>query len=228
MAFLYVPCLLAWIVFVVKEGSIHHLWLVLGSHIWMALVPYLAIILNEVVGLIDEKETLLGANSLMLTISISPILVLLMLNTGPPREKHRELLKKLSATIGLEMFDVIEILELIMVKKQAVEGVGIPEEFKTAVGVLACVSLISSPLELMEISVEDSGKIHTLKAPFATRFVLQIVISNCAFFAVRLVLWLNFKEEASIFLVKNVLKIITSSLEVCIVFKICGCRDVDE
>lgn len=226
MTLLYIPGLLAWIVFVVKEGEIHHLWFVVSSHIWIALVPYLGIILNEVVGSIDAKETFLGSSSLKLTICISPILVLLMLITGPPREKHRELLEKLSATVSLEMFDAIEILGMLMSERENSES--IPDQFKVTVGVLACVSLIASPLELMEIRVKDSGKIHTLKGPFTARFILQVVISNCAFLAVRLTLWLNFAQEASIFLVKNVLKITTCSFEVCSVFRLCGYPDEDE
>jgi hypothetical protein len=222
MSFLYIPGLVAWIIFVVQEGSIHWLWFVLGSHIWIALVPYLCVISNEVIYSPDDRETFLDHSSLKLTICISPILVLLMLNTGPPREMHRELLKKLSATVSLEMFDAIEILD----KWQTSQA--IPDQFKLTVGVLILISLLTTPLELMEISVQDSGKVQTLKAPFTVRLLLQVIVSNCAFLAVRLILWLYFGEKASIFLVKNVIKITTGCLEVCSVFKLCGCSDEDE
>ena len=70
-------------------------------YVWVALVPLIGAIFGRIEDDID-KETFFGPNVLKMTLCISPLLLLLLLNTAVDSVDYQELvLKKVDRTVKL-------------------------------------------------------------------------------------------------------------------------------
>ena len=74
------------------------------------------------------KESLLG---LKVTLCITPILLLLLLNTATDVKDHEELLPSLCFEMAVDLVDTIEILDIVLNEKE--HNYGIPNRFGHAI-----------------------------------------------------------------------------------------------
>ena len=81
-----------------------------------------------------------GPDVLTMTLCLNPLLLLLLLNTFETKSKDREFLLKLALQITLDLFDGIEMLQVILKGNE----VGIPKCFEAAIIAFVCISSVLS------------------------------------------------------------------------------------
>lgn len=90
---------------------------------------------------------------------------------------------------------------------------GIPKGFGRAMVALACLSFLLSLLQLAENKLED-GTTELRKKLAVARNVVEIAFVNLPFLTIRLVIFSLYSIDESIFIAKNSIAIILSSLEI--------------
>ena len=76
---------------------------------------------------------------------ITPLLLLLLLNTGDlddSDDEEREIVSKLCLPMAVDLFDGIEMIDIVLEERE--HDFGIPQAFSTAMIVLACLSMLVS------------------------------------------------------------------------------------
>ena len=88
-----------------------------------------------------------------MTLCLIPLLLLLWLNTFETKSEDRELLLKLVFQITLDLFDGIEMLQVI----PEVNDLGIPKRFEEAIITFVCISFMLSHFQLVENKISDKS-----------------------------------------------------------------------
>ena len=201
---LFLPGIIAWLV-VINDGRIRRLWLVWLFYTWFALTPMIGFIFGRIV--IEDKlnsDSFLGPNVLKTTLCITPSLLLLLLQSTTKRseyDKYRGPLNELSFTATLDLFDGIEMLEVILDENKTGKGLEI------AFVVFVCIFFVLSPLELFRFKFEEGGEFETRKKALCIRKFFQGLI-NLLFIAFRLVLWFKYDRNVPIWLTKNGISVV--------------------
>ena len=142
-----------------------------------------------------------------MTLCLTLLLLFLLLNTFETKSKDREFLLKLAFQITLDLFDGIEMLQVILEGNE----VGIPKRFEAAIIAFVCISFVLSHFQLEENRISDKS---IFKYTAIILITLQILLKNCAFLGLRLALFFKFKRDASIFIAKNGILINHGILEI--------------
>ena len=217
MALSFGPAVLAWIILLKLE------WLYLGwlVRIWglyiMALDLNIAMVVAFVGDKISKTESL-SPNVLKAILCITPLLLLLLLNTGNLDEsqetyKETEIVSKLYLPMTVDLFDGVEMIDIVLEAREY--DLGIPKAFSTTMFVLACISFVVllSPWHMFETKVTTKGPIRRFRTSLYHNIV-QIVFVNVPFLVFRArVSFMSGKDE-SIFITKNVIGIVLSILEI--------------
>jgi len=192
---LFVPALLIWLFIMCNDGRLPWLFVVWVLYTWVALVPLIGTIFGRIEDDIN-KDAFFGPNVLKMTLCISPLLLLLLLNTAVDSTDYQELVLKLSLQIALDLFDGVEMLEVILEENELNHGV--PKSFERVI--IAFV----------------------FTYPAVLRIAIQILCVNGVFLVLRLVLFFEYGRDASIFIAKNGILLILSSIELCTISDCCG------
>ena len=169
-----------------------------------------------------KKEEFFGPNVLKMTLCLSPVLLLLLLSTGTDSMSYIELTGMFSLRIALDLFDAVEMLEVILEENELSHK--IPRSFEEGIIVFLCFNFLLSTLQLMEIKLDD-GDWKPRKCTSVSRKTLQILFVNGVFLVLRLILFRKYGKNASIFIAKNGIIIFLSLFEICSTCKCCGCED---
>lgn len=219
---LFVPALLIWLYIMCNEGHLPWLFVVWVLYTWVALVPLIGAIFGRIEDDI-EKDVFFGPNVLKMTLCISPLLLLLLLNTAVDSMDYQELVLKLSLQMALDLFDGVEMLEVILEENELNHGV--PKSFEKVIIAFVCISILVSPLQLVENKLtrnDGTGGWDVFMCPAVLRITIQILCVNGVFLVLRLVLFFDYGKEASIFIAKNGIILILSSIELCSMCRCCG------
>ena len=221
---LYVPAFLLWLWVMVRDKNLNWLFAVWVCYI-IGFVIFLGIVFggNETIEDKLDKEHFFGPNILKMTLCLTPLILLLLLSTGIDSIVYRELIWMLSLRIALDLFDGVEMLEVIIEENKFSHDV--PKSFEKAIFSFACISFLLSPLQLIEIKLGDSSDWKFRKCTAISRTTIQVICVNCVFLGLRLALWFAFSKEASIFIAKNVIILFLGLFEICSMRKCCGCED---
>ena len=113
---LFVPALGLWIWILCDERNVQWLFAVWLVYIWLALIPLIGIILggNDPIKNKLNSKVFFGPNVLKMTLCVSPLLFLLLLSTGTDSMSYRALIWLLSLRIALDLFDTVEMLEIVL------------------------------------------------------------------------------------------------------------------
>ena len=128
-----------WLCILQDEGKLRWLFAVWGFYTWLALVPITGINFGLVEDKLDNKA-FLGPNVLKMSLSISPLLLLLLLKTANDSSEYGELVSKVSFQIALDLFDGIEMLEVVLEENELSHGV--PKNFEKAIIAFAWISFL--------------------------------------------------------------------------------------
>lgn len=225
LLFLYLPALILWFYILYDEGKLRWIFFVWGLYVWLALVPTVGIMFGIVEDKL-EKGVFFGPNVLKMTFCLTPLLLLLLLNTGADSHEYRELVSKLSFQITLDLFDGVEMLEVVLEENELMHG--LPKGFENAIIAIVCISFLLSPGQLMENKLQENRQWKIRRCSSALRITIQVLCVNTAFLGLRLVLFFKFGKDASIFIAKNGIIIILGFLELCSIFSCCGCEQDQE
>ena len=168
---------------------------------WALYVPGLVVstaVVFTTVGDSLDKERFLGPNVLKMVLCITPLLLLLLLNTAKDVKDHKELVPSLCFQMAVDLFDAVEIIDIVLEEKE--RSYGIPKGFGIAMIVLACISFLLSPWQMAENDLEK-GKLRRRTAKW--RYIVEMIVENLAFLVIRLVIVFKYKKDESIFIAKN-------------------------
>ena len=204
----YAPSVVVWLILVkFKKAKLSRIFWIWGVFV-LGLVVSTGIVFI-IVGDSLNKERFLGPNVLKMVLCITPVLLLLLLKTAEDAKKHRELVSSLCLQMALDLFDAIEIIDIVLEEKE--HSYGISKEFGIAMVVLACISFLLSPWKMAENNVEK-GKLRRRTAKW--RYILEMIVENLAFLVIRLVIVFKYEKGESIFIAKNGIAFVLGFMEI--------------
>lgn len=223
---IYAPAFLLWAFVVFRAKNLHWLFAVWVCYI-IGFVIFVGIIFGGTKPIENklDKEHFFGPNILKMTLCLTPLILLLLLSTGIDSILYRELIWMLSLRMALDLFDGVEMLEVIIEENEVSPKEAVPRSFENAIIAFVCISFLLSPLQLVEIKLGESSDWKFRKCTAISRTTIQILCVNCVFLGLRLALFLEYGKDASIFIAKNVILIFLSLFEICSMRKSCGCDD---
>ena len=168
MAFSLSPAVFAWSLVLrfksfLRFKSRYLAWL---FRIWglgiLAFVVNIAMVLR-IVGDRISKTEFLSPNVLKVILCITPLLLLLLLNTGDLDDSHeskkgREIVSKLCFSMAVDLFDGIEMIYIVLEEREY--DFGIPKAFSAAMIALASFSFIVLviPWQMVETKLTEESK----------------------------------------------------------------------
>ena len=185
--------------------------------IWVLYIVALVVNIAMVYGIVGDridKTEFLGPNVLKMILCITPLLLLLLLNTGDlddSDDEEREIVSKLCFPMAVDLFDGIEMIDIVLEERE--HEFGIPKAFSTAMIVLACLSILESPWQMVEIKLTEEGPEIRIRTALC-RNIVQIAFVNLPFLVIRAVVFFMFGKDESIFIAKNGIAIVLSILEI--------------
>lgn len=144
-----------------------------------------------------------------MTLCMTPLLLLLLLNTAKDAKECKEVVSKLSYQMAVDLFDAVEMLDIVLDEKE--HNYGIPKGFGVVMIILACISFLLSPWQMAENNLRE-GKLR--KRTAICRNIVENVLVNLVFLIVRLVIAFEYKKDESIFIAKNGIAIILAIKEI--------------
>ncbi|XP_020621379.1 uncharacterized protein LOC110059046 [Orbicella faveolata] len=209
----FAPAVIVWLCLIASNAKLRRLFYVWDLYIICALIPNIAIVFVYVGDSLDKNE-LLGPNALKMVLCITPLLLLLLLHTADDSDQtdeHRELVSKLSYQMAIDLFDAVDMIDIVLEENE--HNFGIPNGFGTLMIVLACFSLVLSTWQLAENKLaQGETKIRFRTAFF--RNIVEILLVNLPFLIIRAMVFFKYGKDESIFIAKNVITIILSVLEI--------------
>ena len=204
----YAPSVVVWLILVkFKKAKLSRIFWIWGMYVLGLVVSTATVFI--IVGDSLNKERFLGPNVLKMVLCITPVLLLLLLKTAEDAKKHRELVSSLCFQMALDLFDAIEIIDIVLEEKE--HSYGISKEFGIAMVVLACISFLLSPWKMAENNVEK-GKLRRRTAKW--RYILEMIVENLAFLGIRLVIVFKYEKDESIFIAKNGIAFVLGFMEI--------------
>ena len=211
---LYAPALFYWIHCLRKKADLNGMFFTWLLYV-IALISMIAIIF-AVVGDDLNTKNLLGPNALKVMLCLTPLLFLFLVNTASNlNDDHKSLVQRLSLQITIDLFDTVEMLDIVLDERDNRRI--IPNGFAIAMVAAACFSFLLSLFQLAEnkLENEEHEPVHEqLKYPAIIRNVMQIVFVNLPFLIIRLVVFILYKKDETIFMAKNGIAIFLSGLEI--------------
>ena len=211
---LYLPALAFWLYCLrTDDAGLIRMFFTWGLYIVIALIPSVAIVFTTAGDDLD-KEKFLGPNTLKVVLCFTPVVFLFLPNTASDlskHEKYRHLASRLSIQITIDLFDAVEMLDIVLDESQ--NSYGIPTEFGRVMVAAACFSFLLSVFQLAENKL-NKGE-HDLHKPRAiARNIVQMIFVNLVFLVIRMVIFFKYGKEESIFIAKNAMAIYFSALEI--------------
>ena len=123
------------------EENLQWLFAVWPAYVWIALIPLIGIIFggNDPIENKLDSQVFLGPNVLKMTyVYLRPLLLLLLLSIGTDSMSYRDLIWLLSLRIALNLFDTVEMLEVVL--EENIVPHNIPRSFENAIITFACIS----------------------------------------------------------------------------------------
>ena len=192
---LFIPALVLWLWTLCncnddEEETLQWLFTVWPAHVWIALIPLIGIIFggNDPIENKLDSQVFFGPNVLKMTLCLYPLL--LLLSTGNDSMSYRDLIWLLSLRITLDLFDAVEMLEVVL--EENIVPHNIPRSFENAIIAFTCIRFLLSPLQLMQIKLLYGGKWEYRGVALIRHKTLQTLVVNCVFLGLRLELFLEY------------------------------------
>ncbi|CAB4028045.1 Hypothetical predicted protein [Paramuricea clavata] len=203
----------------------NQVWLVWGFWFIYILLYMIsvAMIFGKVAHKLKESETY-GPNFLKATLSIAPALLVLVLQLVISPSYRRGVLM-LSGFAALDLFDGIEMLEIVLMQNER-EHFDLDENVEKVIIACACFSFLVTSLGLARNRFDkDTDTVKERDDPKAVCLGLfEILLTNVPFLVLRIYVWADCGYEASIFIAKNIVSLVVGLVEFCIACKCCTCH----
>ena len=197
----YAPSLLAWTSLVAtdntKLGKLSYIWCLYTTGLVVSTIIVFATFADNM-----DKGSLLG---LKVTLCITPILMLLLLNTAKDGKEHKDLLPLLCFGMAVDLVDTIEMIDIVLDELEKEREYRIPNGFAYTMVAIACISFLLSPWQMLEYDFQ-AGELLPKRALW--RYIFEIALVNFVFLITRLVILIEYEKDESIFIFKNLVAII--------------------
>ena len=160
---------------------------------------------------VNNDTKTLGPTLLKATLCVTPILLLLLLNTASDAnepDENKDDVYKLCVQLAVDLLDAVEMIDIVLDEKE--HNYGISQGFGIAMITVACISFLLSLWPMIETKLH--GRKKTISA--ISRNATEIGLVNGPFLVIRLVIVFSYGKDESIFVAKNVIAIILSVLEI--------------
>ncbi|XP_028518234.1 uncharacterized protein LOC114576202 [Exaiptasia diaphana] len=204
------------------ENQLSKLWSVWFFYV-VELIVFFGIIFGTDVREKLDKKNVFGPNVLKTTICITPAIALLLITTASDSQKYGDLVNQLCGNIVLDLFDTIEALAIVIAPEDPTSH--LDKSLIISIVVIVGIALLLSPLEMAENKFLPRGETKIRKKLYFWRLLLEMLLVNIALMIVRLIAWLKFKHEASIFIAKNAIIVVVSITNIMKFQKCCGLGD---
>ena len=218
---------LVWLVLICTKPKLRWLF-----YVWLSYVITLLVNIWIIFGTIGDKldsRKFLGPNILKGVLCVTPPLLLLLLHNADDLDRsnaRKHLVSKLSFRMVVDLFDVVSMIDIVMEDK----GHGntsysnaniiinetqptIATSSLTTIPEVASLSLLMSLWQLFENKLSrDYTKIRFRTT--VLRNLVQLVLVNLFFLIIRPVVYAMYKKDESIFITKNIISIVWSTLDI--------------
>ncbi len=217
----YLPSISIFLYFLLKyeyainDSQVFYIWAVWFAYTVFAFVPIVAVIFGLVVNKLENDETP-GINAIRFMLCITPVLLILLLSITISPE-HWKFVLTLSATASLDLFDGIEMLEVILLQHQTGPVfLKLSNETTACIIFFACLNFVVSPLALIQhkLTGNKEGDVKPRKNTTIIKAVIQMGLINLPFLILRSFIWAKHQYESSVFLTKNIISLVIGSLEI--------------
>ena len=145
---LYFPAIFYWFHCLKTDAGLITMFVTWGLFVVVGLIPNIAITF-AVCGDELDKKSYLGPNTLKVILCLTPLLFLLLLNTArdlSDYEDNRELARRLSLYISIDLFDAVAMLDVVLDERE--NHYGISKGFGIVMITVACFSFVLSLLQM--------------------------------------------------------------------------------
>ena len=140
---------------------------------------------------------------------LTPLLLVLLLNTASDADDYRDALSKLCVQLAVDLLDAVEMIDIGLEDHE--QKFCISDEFGIAMITVACISLFLSPWSMLAINLDEK---KTKKRTAMARNIVETFCVNIVFLGIRLAIVILYRKDETIFIAKNILAIVLSSLEI--------------
>jgi hypothetical protein len=194
-----------------EDKDIWYVWAIWATYI-VAFTITVAMIFCKVAEKLTKDHDL-GINALKATLCIAPVLLILFLQlTICP--SYRKPLLSLSIFVALNIFDGIEMLEIVLMHYEGHLKLNTATE--NSIIAFACICFLLSPLGLIRNKFEANGVVKEREKTSMILGPIEIIGTNFPFLVLRSVVWGKYKYEASVFIAKNIISLVVGLVEFCI------------
>ena len=221
-----VPGLLTWLGFAFYsccfgERQFKRMWIVWALYT-IGFVTPVGAIFSQDVGKLD-KSKFFGPNVLKATLCLAPALLVLLISTTLSAKKNPKLVERLSITIAVDLFDGIEMLEVLIYQGKELE---ISKSIMVAILFFASLCFLVSSMALCEFKfIRHYNKVKNRRYTTLLRAGIQSASVNLPFLILRGIIWDKYSFSAPIFITKNVLSIASCIIDIIFV---CNTDDTSE
>jgi hypothetical protein len=159
-----------------------------------------------------QTATIFGQNVLKLSLTITPMLFLLLIHAhhdAAPNTRRKYYIEKISGGVTIDLVDSIEILEILFT------DLDLPSSFENTIIAFACVNVFLPTLALHALKQKKlwrgQGGLFPSKVLYNFCYICLV---NVPFFVIRILLWVSYKQDVSVFLAKNIILIVMNSWDI--------------
>ena len=181
----------------------------------------IAIIFGEVAHKLDKSETY-GPNFLKIILCIAPALLVLVLQLVISPSCRKGVLV-LSVFAALDLFDGIEMLEIVLMQNEW-EHFDLDDSVEKVIIVFACLSFLVTSLGLTRNKFDGDDSVEERGNPWAVCLgLVMVLLTNVPFLVLRIYVWVDCGYEASIFIAKNAVSLVVGLVEFGVACECCTC-----
>lgn len=170
----------------------------------VTLVPEVAVIFKNYADQLEDVK-ILHQNVLKIALCITPALFLLLVNShhsANPQSSRKWYVDKLTGGVTLDLMDSIDFLEILFLDDFKLN---LPEVLENAIIAFACINFFLPTLALLELSINKfDGQVRPVSCQVLYS-MSYIFLVNIPFFIIRMVLWLVYNQDVSVFIAKNLI-----------------------
>ena len=210
-AALYAPSALLWLYLLWANAAIlGALFFVWAFYIIAGLVPSIGIVFGVAGDGLGNNDLTLGPIILKATLCATPLLLIALLNTASDTNDadNRAVVYKLCVQLAVDLLDAVEMIDIVLDEKEL--NLGISKGFGIAMITVACFSFLLSLWPMIEAGMDE----ETERKSIIIRNFVEIFGVNVVFLIIRMVVVIKYNKDESIFIAKNMIAIILSSLEI--------------
>jgi hypothetical protein len=187
-----------------KDEDVSKVWA-----IWLAYIVIfttsVALIFFQVAEKLEQSHWL-SPNVLKSVLCITPALLVLVPQLTISRS-HRKSVLSLSVFAALNIFDGIEMLEIVLMQNER-KDFNLDDSLEIVIIVFVCISFIVTSVGLTRNKFVRRGNIVLRDDEDAVCYtLLEILFTNLSFLVLRIIVWVYCGYEASIFIAKNLISL---------------------